>query len=409
MTANNAALANKPNLTPMDSATLIQRAKDMQPILRERAAITESQRKVPEETIREFHEAGFFKMFQSSYWGGYESHPTDIFTVSELLAQGCPSSAWLMGVLGVHNWQLAHFSKEAQIDVWGKNPEVLMSSSYAPTGTAERVAEGVVLRGRWHYSSGIDHADWVLLGANLPSEGSPFPDYATYLVPKSDYKIIDDWHVMGLKGTGSKSLEIKEAFVPDSYALPIIASQMFNTPGMQDGTADAPLFRVPFPTIFGACITTPAMGAAQRILDIFVEATKTSTSLYSGAKWSNEQVTQIRISESAAELRAARLQMAANFNEYMDMLSRGEEIDLHKRADYRYDHCNLVDLAHRAADRLFVASGARSLMLDQPLQRLYCDIQAARVHAINNRTKWATTAGSIALGHNPDDILSLFI
>ncbi|HXE38435.1 MAG TPA: hypothetical protein VN639_08145, partial [Azonexus sp.] len=127
------------------------------------------------------------------------------------------------------------------------------------------------------------------------------------------------------------------------------------------------------------------------------------------AKWGNEQATQIRISESAAELRAARLQMAANFNEHIDNLTRNEEVDLHKRSQYRFDHCNLVDLAHRAADRIFVASGARSLMTNQPLQRLYCDIQAARVHAINNRTKWATTAGSIALENYPDDILSLFI
>lgn len=409
MTARNPIFANQEAPKTVDSATLIQRARDIQPILRERVERTEAERKVPEETIRDFHEAGFFKMFQSSYWGGYESHPTDIFTVSELLAQACPSSAWLMGVLGVHNWQLAHFAKQAQVEVWGKNPNVLMSSSYAPTGTAERVADGVILRGRWFYSSGIDHADWVLLGANIPVEDSPFPDYATYLVPKSDFKIIDDWYVMGLKGTGSKSLEIKEAFVPDHRALPIIASQMFNTPGILDGTADAPLFRVPFPTIFGACITTPALGAAQRILDIFIEASKTSTSLYSGAKWGNEQATQIRISESAAELRAARLQMAANFNEYIDSLTRGDEVDLLKRAQYRFDHCNLVDLAHRAADRIFVASGARSLMTNQPLQRLYLDIQAARVHAINNRSKWATTAGSIALENYPDDILSLFI
>ncbi len=221
--------------------------------------------------------------------------------------------------------------------------------------------------------------DWVLLGGIIIRDNSPFPDYRTYLVPKSDFKIIDDWHVMGLKGTGSKSVELKEAFVPDYRQLPMIASQMFTTAGLKEGTAAAPLFRVPFPTIFGACITTPALGAAQGMLDLYVEATKSATSLYSGAKWSVEQVTQLRIAESDADLRAGRLQLAANFDEIMDTIANGGDLSLLERGRYRFDHCNLVDIADRAADRLFVASGARSLNTAQPFQRLYCDIQAARV------------------------------
>ncbi|WP_430461530.1 acyl-CoA dehydrogenase family protein [Thalassolituus sp. LLYu03] len=388
---------------------LMQKARDLQPVLRERAANTETLRMVDPRTVADFQEAGFFKMFQSSQWGGYECHPADIFKVQEILAQACPSSAWIMGVVGVHNWQLAHFSKQAQDDVWGEDATVLMSSSYAPTGTVEEVEGGCILRGRWFYSSGVDHCDWILVGANIVKEGIALPDYRTYLVPKSDFKIIDDWHVMGLKGTGSKSVEIKEAFVPDHRQLPAIASQMNMTPGMVDGTADAPLFHVPFPTIFGACITTPALGAAQGILDMFTEASKTATSLYSGAKWGQEQVTQMRIAESDAELRGARLQMEANFNEVMATLERGDDLELLDRGRIRFDHCNLVDMADKAADRIFVASGARSLMVNQPIQRLYCDIQAARVHAINNRTKWGSTLGQMAMDHYPDDILSMFI
>ncbi|MDN0076601.1 hypothetical protein QU481_17170 [Crenobacter sp. SG2303] len=399
----------KPEAGTVTAQALIARAIEMQPVLRERAATTESLRMVDPRTVADFKQAGFFKMFQSSYWGGYECHPADIFQVQELLAQACPSSAWIMGVVGVHNWQLAHFPLQAQVDVWGDNPNVLLSSSYAPTGTVEEVEGGCILRGRWFFSSGVDHVDWVLLGANILREGVPFPDYRTYLVPKQDFKIIDDWHVMGLKGTGSKSVELNEAFVPDHRQLPIAASQMLSTPGMADGTADAPLFRVPFPTIFGACITTPALGAAQRMLDLFVESAMHATSAYTGAKWSAEQMTQLRIAESDAELRAARLQLRANFNEVMEAAERDGDIGLLDRGRYRFDHCNLVDLAYRAADRIFVASGARSLVSTQPMQRLYCDIQAARVHAINNRVKWGSTLGQMAMDHYPDDILSLFI
>ena len=182
-----------------------------------------------------------------------------------------------MGVVGVHNWQLAHFSKQAQEEVWGENPTVLLSSSYAPTGTVKEVEGGCLVSGRWFYSSGVDHADWVLLGGNIPTD-APFPDYRTYLIPRKDFEIIEDWDVMGLRGTGSKSVQVKDAFVPLHRQLPIIASQTFGTPGLAEGTANNPLFLVPFPTIFGACITTPALGAAQGMLDIFVENTTKATS-----------------------------------------------------------------------------------------------------------------------------------
>ncbi len=392
----------------VDASALIQRAIELQPLLRERARDTEKLGRVPDDTVEKFTEAGFFKMFQSAYWGGYQSHPGDIFRVQELLAQGCPSSAWIMGVVGVHNWQLAHFTKQAQEDVWGRDPNVLLSSSYAPTGTVREVAGGCVLQGRWYYSSGVDHADWILVGGVIPTD-APFPDYRTYLVPKSDFEIIEDWDVMGLRGTGSKSVQIKEAFVPLHRQLPIIASQTFSTPGLAEGTANHPLFLVPFPAIFGACITTPALGAAQRMLDIFVENTKKATSLYSGARWAEEQATQVRIAEADGYLRAARLQMSANYNEIMNDLGAGFALDLEKRARYRFDHCNLVEFAHLAADKIFVASGARSLVNDQPMQALYRDIQAARTHAINNRTKWASVFGRIVLGDIPDDLLGLFI
>ena len=201
---------------------------------------------------------------------------------------------------------------------------------------------------------------------------APFPDYRTCLVPRRDFEIVENCDVMGLRGTGSKSLQIKEAFVPLYRQLPIIASQTCTTPGLAEGTASHPLFRVPFPTIFGACITTPALGAAQRMLDIFIENTGKAASLYTGDRWSQEKATQVRIAEADGYLRPARLQMAANYEEIITNLATGDVLDLTQRAGYRFDHCNLVEFAHRAADLIFVASGARSLACDQSIARRIC-------------------------------------
>ena len=138
---------------------LVARAKALIPVLKERAAHCEALRRLPDETLTDFHEAGFFKMLQPRRWGGYESHPNTFFDVQIAIASACPSSAWVFGVVAVHNWQLALFDDQAQEDVWADDPSVLISSSYAPTGQVRRVEGGFRISGRWSFSSGCDHCE----------------------------------------------------------------------------------------------------------------------------------------------------------------------------------------------------------------------------------------------------------
>src|SRR5262249_52640035 len=155
-------------------------------------------------------------LMQPSRWGGAEVDPGIFFEAQLALATACPSTAWVMGVVGVHSWQLALFPLAAQEEVWGSDPETLVSSSYAPTGKVERVDGGYRISGRWSFSSGCDHCQWVFLGGMVPPEreGAP-PEMRTFLVPRSDYTIEDNWHVAGLKATGSKDIVIVGALVPE--------------------------------------------------------------------------------------------------------------------------------------------------------------------------------------------------
>ena len=194
---------------------LLANARALQPVLRERITQAESDRMLSAETIRDFHDAGFWRMLQPKRYGGLEVHPNTFFDVQMTVAEACSSTSWVLGVVAVHAWQLALFDKRAQDEVWGDNPEALVSSSYAPTGKVKRVEGGFEISGRWSFSSGCDHCDWVFLGGFAPvEEGSP-PDMRTFLVPKSDYTIEDNWHTMALKGTGSKDVVIDKAFVPE--------------------------------------------------------------------------------------------------------------------------------------------------------------------------------------------------
>ena len=192
----------------------------MLPALRDRAANAERLRRLPDETVKDFQEAGLFRALQPQRYGGYELDPGTFYQAVMDMGTVCGSSAWILGVVGIHNWQLGLFHPQAQEDVWHNDTSTLLSTSLAPTGTVERVDGGFRLHGRWSFSSGCDFCQWVVLGGIVPpqGEGEP-PDPRTFLVPRSAYTIDDNWYVMGLCGTGSKDIVVEDAVVPEYRTL----------------------------------------------------------------------------------------------------------------------------------------------------------------------------------------------
>src|SRR6201986_5454459 len=197
--------------TQTDRATqaVIAGVTELLPVLRQRAQEAEDARSFPAESVKALEETGFFRLLQPKTAGGLEAGPVTFFTAVRLIASACGSTGWVASVVGVHPWQLALFPTEAQDDVWGADPATRMSSSYAPTGKAKLVkggGGGYQLNGRWSFSSGCDHASWVLLGGIVTDdEGTPV-DFCTFLLPASDYTIDDVWDTVGLGGTGSNDI-----------------------------------------------------------------------------------------------------------------------------------------------------------------------------------------------------------
>src|SRR5260370_19466350 len=152
---------------------ILARAQKLALKLAERARAADELRRLPDETVAELKQGGFFRLLQPARWGGAEIDPVTFFDVQLTLAAACPSTAWVFGVVGVHNWQLALFPLQAQEEVWGADPDTLISSSYAPTGKVERAEGGYRISGRWSFSSGCDHCQWVFLGGLVPGEKGP--------------------------------------------------------------------------------------------------------------------------------------------------------------------------------------------------------------------------------------------
>jgi len=386
----------------MTPEAYLDRVRSLLPVLRERASYAEQLRRLPDETFKDFQEAGLFRCLQPKRYGGYELDPEIFYQAIIEVGTVCGSSAWIFGVIGVHNWHLAIFPPQAQEDVWGEDSSIQLSTSLAPTGTVERVKGGFRLRGRWSFSSGCDFCQWAVLGGMAPVESGQPPEARVFLVPRRDYVIDDNWHVMGLCATGSKDIVVDDAFVPEYRTHSYLDAFHLRHPG--NTVNDAPLYRLPFGLIFPYGITAPAIGAAMGALEAFREQSCKRVNLRDQSRVVEDPFIQHRLAEAAAEIGAARDRMLGNFAEMMRLARAGEEILLSDRARYRWDSGKAIDWSVKAVDRLFEASGGRGIFLDNPIQRAWRDVHAMRAHAGNNPERAAFVFGRSEFGLPPTDI-----
>jgi 3-hydroxy-9,10-secoandrosta-1,3,5(10)-triene-9,17-dione monooxygenase len=387
----------------MTSQEYLDRVRSLLPVLRERAVHAEQLRRLPDETFKDFQSLGLFRCLQPRRYEGFELDPGTFYQAIMEVGTVCGSSAWILGVVGVHNWHLALFAPQAQQDVWGEDTSVQLSTSLAPTGTVERADAGYRLHGRWPFSSMCDHCQWAVLGGMVPParEGDA-PDLSTFLLPRRDYAIEDNWYVMGLSGSGSKTLVVEDAFVPEYRTHSYHDAFHLKNPGAV--VNDGPLYRLPFGSVFPACIASPAIGVALGAVETFREQSKTRLAARDRARVAEDPFVQFHLAESAAEVDAARSRLLANFAEMMRLASAGLEIPLTQRARYRWDSAKAVEWSVRAVDRLLEASGGSGIYLSNPIQRAWRDVHAMRAHAGNNPEKAAAVFGRSEFGLPPLDL-----
>ncbi|HKC49788.1 MAG TPA: acyl-CoA dehydrogenase family protein [Myxococcota bacterium] len=392
----------------MNADEYLANVRALVPALRERARACEALRRVPDETLKDFHAHGLLRALQPLRWGGFELDPWTFYEAVMEVAAVCGSSGWVLGVLGVHNWQLALFPEQAQADVWRDDGSVQISSSYAPTGKVERVPGGFRVSGRWSFSSGCDHCEWVFLGGIAPGD-APFPDMRTYLLPRRDYRIDDNWHVSGLCGTGSKDIVVDGAFVPEHRSHRFSDAFVLNSPGQ--AVNPGPMFRLPFGCVFSCAIAAPAIGAARGALEHFSQAARSRVSALGGARVSDDAFVQARFADAALAIDAARESLRRDWRELVGFAQAGAAIPMAARIRCRFDATQAVARGVHAVDRLFEASGGRAIFLDNPIQRAFRDVHAMRAHAFNNPDKGARLFGRFELSPDtaPTDGAEIFV
>jgi 3-hydroxy-9,10-secoandrosta-1,3,5(10)-triene-9,17-dione monooxygenase len=338
--------------------------------------------RLPDEVAKQLKDTGLVRLLQPAEFGGYEADPRDFLGAVMDAGKWCPSVGWVAGVVGVHPWELALNDPKLQEEVWGDDPDTWVASPYAPSGTAVPVDGGYVVNGRWQFSSGTDHCDWVVLGAIVPGTAA---DYAPagmlhVMLPRRDYEIVEDsWNVMGLAGTGSKDIAIRDAFVP-AYRTIDVAKVMDGRAAAEAGR-DQPLYRLPWSTVFPSAVSAGLIGIAEGVLRGAVEYQRGRVSAM-GVAQASDPYSRARIGEAAADLRGARVQLLYNVGELYEGLRAGHEVTLEQRVACRRDQVRVAWRAAQAADDVFSLCGGNALRLDKPLQRFWRGMHAGLNHAV---------------------------
>jgi 3-hydroxy-9,10-secoandrosta-1,3,5(10)-triene-9,17-dione monooxygenase len=377
---------------------MIARAQALIPQLRERASRTETLRRLPPETERDLHDAGLFRIVQPKRVGGAELDYVALVDCADALGKADASVAWNFANLSSHHWMLGMFDRRAQDRVWDKDANVLIASSFIfPAGRARKVDGGYVLRGSWPFSSGVESCEWNMLASVVSSDDEADGiEYRIFLLPKSDYKIIDTWNATGLQGTGSNDVEVSDAFVAEPMTVAVADLAGGPTPG--SAANPNALYALPVFSLFPYVLSGVALGNAQACLDDYVELARHRASTYNRAKLGDLQSTQIKIAEASAKIDAARLIMRTNCIEAMADARSGHFPDIAAKTRLRRDGAYAVNLCTEAVSSLFSASGARGLFTSGALQRQFRDAHAINSHIAFNFDAAGTNYGRVALG-----------
>lgn len=393
-----------PVMTQLSREDYLDRARELVPVLQQRAEAAEALRRIPDEPVRDFHDSGLVRVIQPRRVGGGEMDFTILLEIGAELARGCGSSAWVWSNLATHHWMLGMWTEEAQDELWGISPDILVASSFAfPAGRAQRVEGGYRLSGQWPFSSGVDCCTWTMVAGMVEGEGGSPPEHRVFLLPEEDYEIIDNWHVAGLCATGSKDVAAREAFVPAYRTITPKDWRGGESPG--SGLNPGALFRLPVLSVFPYCLSGVAVGIAQGAWDAYVGETRARRSTYTGASVADYPTVQLKVAEVDALIDAARLLMARDCDEAMAVAAAGDVPAMETKLRYHRNGAFGTNLCMRAVDLMFTASGGKGLFNSHPIQRAFRDIHAAAAHISMNWEPAAIAHGRVALGLPPDNPL----
>jgi 3-hydroxy-9,10-secoandrosta-1,3,5(10)-triene-9,17-dione monooxygenase len=352
--------------------------------MRTQAVESEKIGQLTDETVKLMKSAGNIRLLQSTEHGGLQVHPREFAETVMATAALDPAAGWINGVVGVHPYQLAYADPRVAAEIWADDVDTWVASPYAPQGVATPVDGGYVFNGRWQFSSGTDHCDWIFLGAMIGGDdGRPLmpPQMLHMILPRKDYEIVEDsWNVVGLRGTGSKDVIVSDAFVPSYRTMD--AMKVMDGSAQRDAGMTETLYLMPWSTMFPLGISSATIGIAEGALAAALDYQRQRVNS-SGTAIKDDPYVMYAIGEAAADINAARQELLTNADRVYDMVDAGQEVSFEDRAAGRRTQVRAVWRAVSAVDEIFARCGGNAARMDKPLQRYWRDVHVGQAHAIH--------------------------
>jgi len=374
---------------------LEDRARSLIPYLRQNQMRINAARSLPEDVFTRLKQAGLMGLIRPRRYGGLELGPDAVLRIAALLGQGDGSTAWVYVVLTSHDHLVGLYPESVHEAVW-TSQHPACASSYIPTGTAVRIDGGFRVSGKWSFCSGIDHSDWLIVGAVTSASTASPPSLHILLLPKSDVDVIDDWEVFGLAGTGSKSVQISDKFVPDARVLRNEDVMAGRTPG--GSVHSSPLYRSSIWPLFGFSILAPATGIVRCAYEALIAEATQRLRTGEPAFTAKKAPLQMRLAEVGACLDAAELLFERGTQETCRRIMHGEPLTAELRVRNRRDQAYVGRLCRQAMDLLMGATGGRGIREENSIQRALRDVYAISAHPASSWDSASTNFGSVITG-----------
>ena len=354
---------------------IMARIEDIGPGLRASASACDEARQVLPDSMKAMIDAGLFRTMMPRSVGGYELNLRTFHDAVARVSEYCPSSGWVLMVMGGHHHVMGSFPVAAQQEVFGEGRDGLIAGTLSPQGIGEEVEGGYKVNGRWQFCSGVDRADWVMLGCGKPG-GGPF---VHVVVPKEDVIVDDTWHVLGLQGTGSKDVLARDLFVPKHRAVSTFEAFIVGTPESRAHASN--IYQIAVIEDLAFAGAAAILGSAKYALEAFLKHTRARKNVVTGARKAEHVPTQVRAAEAAIEIQAAELLIRDAHAEFDRLMAAGQRADLAHIARYQFQAAYVTELCRRAVNRLYEGSGAHAVYRGGAVQTAFRNVNVGSQHA----------------------------
>lgn len=385
--------------------TLVDNARALQPELRELSLEIDQNNEIPQEMIQKMRDKGLLKILRPRIFGGYETDMRTYFDVVTEISRGNASAGWFISLSNIRDYMIAYaFGREALEDIFGENrdKDVVLAGNFKPIRIdIEKVEGGYHIKdAQWPFVSGSPYADWYYFGAPV-DDGNGGVEMAIIIIPRHEAEVLDDWNVVGLRGSGSNSVVVKDVFVPDHHvSLDRLAQQGHY---IIDELADSPLYRTPFVPSLTLSIVAPSLGIALGGFDIHkerVEKAGIGNTFYN--KMNEAAVTHLQLAETDMKLDSARLVL-------LDAISRLDEFSIQNqkftqpesiRMKAQYGYAN--QLCKEAFDLMLAGAGSIFAYNNNVFQTFYRDFITLHLHGFITPSSLLETYGRVMCDLEPN-------